>query len=875
MKIRCVPIAALLVGLLALVPAPAAEMPGEVYVVPNFHPACCGWLTDFSTERNYCLNSYLDHLDRVRDDPNYRFVMSEVPHLIAMHDFEPQRLEELKRRVREGRVEMVNAFFLEPTINLSGGEALVKQGVEGIRWQSEVLGVRPRFCWMIDVCGMHEQMAQIVSGLGLDALVYCRLNPTGSTIHWMESYDGSRTLALSPGHYLEWRPVFATKTPLTPLQLQQLGQDLQARFGPLPGPQKTLAAGDLRDLATRPRYVPKGAPVLILGGSGDYSLAPLCPQYPSEFLRQWKQTAGQTDVRFSTLSSYYDAVAPRVRSGQLTIPSFRGATPFTYNAFWIQNPTVKQWFRRDEQALQAAETLASIAGLKTAYAYPAQPLYHAWLMMLLNMDRNTLWGAAGGMVFEHPTSWDVRDRFEYVDTLTAKTHREALSALLGHGRAVGLFNPLNWNRHDPFWIKLPSGSSLAGAACQAPADDAQTLCQLELPSVGAAGLAVAQQAPAALRTIDGPPRIETKHYVARIDPTTGAIVSLKVKPSGRELLAGPANVLVAERPIRPVGPGDHMLLRPQRRALASSSEFPGEVSVRSGPLATIVEVRAKFYGGAPSRRRMVFYTDYPRIDFETELQDIPDNTVVVAEFPLARQITGVRRGIPYGFSQGLDGIAPAVRWSHYTLSGGGGMAILDRGLPGREVVDNVPLLYLLSAVEKYRGFANPWLSGRGQHRLSYAIVAHDGAWTDARVPQWAWEFNCPPVVVPAVEQSAPRSFLRTSANLVLEVVRREGEFLEARMAECFGQAGSAEVTLDLPHTAATLTNLLGQQPQPLPGGPSYRFSVRPQQIVTIRMRTAAAVEAITPLLSWRPLVPVSKREALDKRLHLKGHPPEG
>ena len=109
----------------------------------------------------------------------------------------------------------------------------------------------------------------------------------------------------------------------------------------------------------------------------------------------------------------------------------------------------------------------------------------------------------------------------------------------------------------------------------------------------------------------------------------------------------------------------------------------------------------------------------PRIDFETELNDIPDRTVVVAEFPLAEAITEVRRGIPYGFSHGAwrvaqasspagassvltanaktsgrgrpensqartpalsgwtKGIVPAVRWSHYSLAGGG-----RRGNPG-------------------------------------------------------------------------------------------------------------------------------------------------------------------------------------------------
>ena len=48
--------------LLSLLPAGivAAADPAEVFVVPNFHPASCGWLTDWSTERNYCANDYLD-----------------------------------------------------------------------------------------------------------------------------------------------------------------------------------------------------------------------------------------------------------------------------------------------------------------------------------------------------------------------------------------------------------------------------------------------------------------------------------------------------------------------------------------------------------------------------------------------------------------------------------------------------------------------------------------------------------------------------------------------------------------------------------------------------------------------------------------------
>ena len=145
-----------------------AAKPREVFLVPNFHPASCGWLTTFSKERVYCANSYLNHLDRVRDDPNYSFVMSEVNNIIAIMDFQPGRIVELQQRIQENRVELVNGYFLESAINLSGGEALVRQGVEGLRWYQKVFGVKPRFSWNIDVCGTHDQMPQIATGLGLE-----------------------------------------------------------------------------------------------------------------------------------------------------------------------------------------------------------------------------------------------------------------------------------------------------------------------------------------------------------------------------------------------------------------------------------------------------------------------------------------------------------------------------------------------------------------------------------------------------------------------------------------------------------------------------------------------------------------------------------
>ncbi len=833
----------------------------EISLIPGFHVSSCGWKHDFSEDRVHVVNIYLNHLDRLRDDPTYNFVFSEVSNIIAIKDLVPDRFEELKQRIKEGRVELVNAFFVEATPNLSGGEVLVKQMVEGLRWQQQVMGVRPRVAWMIDICGLHSQMGQICAGVGLDGMVYTRMNKVGSTLHWAESPDGSRALALCATNtniYFEFMPMFRTKDLLSQEQLEDLQQYVE----------------DKREITPAP------APLFAVAGNGDYGLAPLRKDYPREFLKQWKKVNPSSEIGVTTLAPYLNSILPGIKSGEIQLPTMRGGTGYIFSSFWVQMPIVKQWFRRNEHGLQTAESLATAASLKAQSDYPVQHLYHAWILTLLNSERDVLWGDIRDNVCESPTSWDVRDRLEMVEAISTRVQKQAVGALLPAGAGAGLFNPVNWERNEPLLLALPEGTGVAEAQCQELPDEQGTLCSISLPSVGIRGLSLARGSVKPSKSIDLPETIETRYYQARVDRKTGALTSLKTKPSGREILGGPGNVLWAERNKPEVAwdaPALQIMQRPEQRIrLASSNEFVPKFTVSTGPLVTRVEVESAFFGGSSCRRVMRFYDSYPRIDFSTELEDIPNPTIVLAEFPMANDIEEVRRGIPYGFSHAAwakpnanlygweRGIVPAVRWSHYALAGGGGLAILDRGVPGRELNGKIPLLYLIATTDRFYTFPTPWLSGKGPHQFSYALVAHEGDWEQARIPQMAWEFNNPAVMVPGRAASPADSFLQTSDNVIVEALRLEGPDIELRLVECFGVAGTAEVEMALPHERGALTDMLGGHSKLLEGGPKYSFPIRPQQIVTIRFRTASSVEAIKPLLKWDELVPKFKVAALYK-----------
>jgi alpha-mannosidase len=844
----------------------AVAAPREVFIVPHFHPASCGWLTTFSKERVYCANSYLSHLDRVEKDSEYGFVMSEVNNFIAVKNFRPERFEALQERVREGRVEPVNAFFLESTVNLSGGEALARMGAEGARWYEKFFGVRPRHAWCIDTCGLHDQMAQIAHGLGLETLVYTRRNPTDKTIFWTEAPDGSRVLTLCPGSYGQVSSVFESKTRLTAAEMDKLEEQF----------------------AEKDKMTPDGIPLMVLGSGGDYSVAPPVQDYPTALLTEWKEAGRERKVRFTTLSKYLDSILPSIKSGKTKLQTHVGGTAYDYDAFWIENPKVKTWYRRSEEGLQVAEALAAIASLNGGYEYPSQRLYEAWVLMFLNTDRNTLWGAAGGMVFVDAESWDVKDRFEWVAKTVNDVQRSAGGALLGRGDESAVFNPLNWRRNDPVVLMLPEGKSVEGAACEA-LTDGRVLCMSPMESVSVSYLKLVDRAPEKAKAIKSTDVIETSHYALKLDPATGAIANLEFRKTGREILGGPANVVIAERPRKqPDDAGDHMPPIPERERLATSNESRPKIEVQKGPLTTTVVVTGTFFGGGELRRSITMYDGHGRIDFETELNDVPNYTVVFTDFPLAKDIDEVRRGVPFGFSHSAwakpkanlhgwaKGVVPAVRWSDYTFEGGGGVAFFDRGLSGRELNGRTASIYLLNAEDKYWGYENPWLTGKGKHVLQFALMPHQMTWQQARIPQAAWEYNLAPVTLSESATRDGQSYVETSNNVIVESLRREGDHIVLRLVEAFGKAGPAHVKLLLPHNGAAVTDLAGRHPMELRGGPEYRLSLLPQQIVTIHFRTESSVCDEVLVTEWDKFVPIQKLEALHKYdPKLVGHPPFG
>jgi hypothetical protein len=447
---------------------------------------------------------------------------------------------------------------------------------------------------------------------------------------------------------------------------------------------------------------------------------------------------------------------------------------------------VKQRYRRAEHLLQTAEALATIGSLRAGASYPSQDLANSWFLMSMNMDRNVLWGAGVDASFADQHSWDTSDRFDCVEAKAAGSVARAMGALARPDPdTVTLFNPVHWVRRTPFELHLPKGKGLAGMTSQTLEDGARLLVRMP---IGPMALASARQAPADPQPAaksHWPGSVVTPHYEAKLDPGTGAIVSLRLKPSGREVLGGSANVVLAEAK----SDVHNLPEKAKRTPLASSSQFRPQVSVTAGPLATVLDIHSGFYGG--------------------------------------------------------------------------GVAILDHGVPGRELVGNTPILLLHNICDAYalswkindKEFSKPslWMNAKGEQVFEYALFVHEEEWSGAGVPQMAWEYNSPVVAVPTVAVAEAGSFCETSPNVIVEAMRRVGDEIELRMVECLGQAGRASVRVSLPHAEAFRTDLVGGRRRILPDQPAYTLDLLPQEIVTLRLRTPQAAPPVEVLRSFEPV----------------------
>lgn len=509
------------------------------------------------------------HLEAARDDEDYRFVLAEVDYLKPHWDAFPGDRHDLRRFLRDGRIELVGGNYNEANTNLTHPESTIRNAVYGVGYQRDVLGGDPRSAWMLDVFGHDPAYPGLMADAGLESSAWARgpwhhvgaKRHTGdigrmqfpSEFEWLSPSGRGLLTAYMADHYVAGWGIERQDT------LEEAMAEAYRQFSTL----RQVAA-------TRNVLLPVGH---------DHNIP---SRFCTEIHRAWNARYAWPRFVVGLPCDFFAAVRTDAAArGTAISVQTRDMNP-VYTGKDVSYIDTKQAQRAAEVAVLDGERAATLATLLGA-PYPHEALDKAWRQLVYGAHHDAVTGTESDQVYlDLLTGWrEAADRGgEVLDGAIAELARHADTA--GDGVAVFVLNTLSWPRDAITSVTVapgttgarvvdPDGRPVPAVTDAVVRDLDGSLAELTLTflatAVPALGYRVyrvldADDVPPGWTVRPGPPSIENDVFEVEADPARGgALKRVRDRRSGRELLrdGGLAAALVvqdehAEHPVWGEGP---------------------------------------------------------------------------------------------------------------------------------------------------------------------------------------------------------------------------------------------------------------------------------------------------------------------------------
>ncbi|PZG01061.1 glycoside hydrolase family 38 C-terminal domain-containing protein [Micromonospora endophytica] len=526
------------------------------------------------------------HLDAARHDDDYRFVLAEIDYLQPYWNVFVDDRADLRRLLREGRVELVGGMYNEPNTNLTHPESTIRNAVQGIGYQRDVLGGDPRTAWMLDVFGHDPAFPGLMADAGLTSSAWARgpFHQVGAKRH-----TGDITRMQFPSEF-EW---------LSPtgrgLLTAYLADHYVAGWGM---ERKETLDEAMAEAYAQYRELRKVAATrnVLLPVGHDHNIP---SRWCTEIHRAWPQRYQWPRFRMGVPRDFFAAVRAELTgaadgAGTAGLaPAARRPSPQTrdmnpvYTGKDVSYIDTKQAQRATETLLLDAERLATLAML-LGDRYPSEALDKAWRLLSYGAHHDAVTGTESDQVY-----LDLLAGWREAHELAGTAWRDAAAGLAAHvdteggGQAVLLVNSLSWARDGIARIRLrypapgpagvvvrdETGADLPAVAEGLTRHDDGSIAEVDLsvpasavPALGYRVLRVAtddQRATVEAARADavparpvtgwsatsGPPSISNATFQVDADPRRGgALCRIVDRRTGRDLL-------------RPDGLGDELIVQ--------------------------------------------------------------------------------------------------------------------------------------------------------------------------------------------------------------------------------------------------------------------------------------------------------------------------
>jgi len=817
------------------------------------------WLWPWTETVDIVHRTFGTVLRLMEEYPEFRFTQSAAAYSEWIAEKYPDMNEQIKRRVREGRWEIVGGMWVEPDLNMPDGESTARSLLIGKRWFQKQYGVDVHIGWNPDSFGYSWQLPQIYKKSGVDYFVTQKMawndtNQLPFKWFWWESPDGSKVLTYFPHDYVH--------TDLSPVRL---ADDLATARKQAPGLTDLLdlyGVGDhgggptraMLDEGVHWMQADKVVPTMRFSNAGDYF----------RDVRN-KLDSNSPEWNYSSIANGYTP-PPTPSSGKVSIPTWNSELYFEYHrGVLTTQANHKRNMRQSSIWTLNAEKYASLSWLD-GKPYPADALTEAWKKIAFNDFHDLAAGSGIGIIYK-----EAQRDYDQVGWATKEITHNAFKTLAAHvntgagnGVPIVVFNPLAWRRSGLATVEVQMPSPTAGPPVVLDAQGHATLSEVlsrdaatntyrllvdvrNVPSMGYSVLHAGPGGKAATTDLRVTGlTMENANLRVTVDAKTGCITSLFEKRTQFESLAAGAcgNQLQTfkdtpkEYDAWNIDPGtlDHMIVIDSVEAVET---------IEKGPLRAIIRVSRKWQ----SSRFVQDITLYAGADEVEVVNDIDwheTHLLLKAAFPLAATSTHATYEIPFGsierpttrnnsWEQAQFEV-PAQYWADLG-DGQHGFSLINDSKYGYDAQGNLLRLTLLRSPV----WPDPD-ADRGHHHFAYALYPHAGEWKQALTVRHGYEYNYP---VEAMQVAAhggtlplEHSFVSVQPENVVLTAVKKAEDSDSLIFHAYEWAGkSGEVTFTLPEGAsgAVLTNLL-EQPERSPislTGNKLTVPVRPFEILAL------------------------------------------
>ncbi len=337
-----------------LSPLASAAKEYQVLCVAHAH-IDMNWMWGYEETVATTVDTFRTMLDIMDEYDQFKFSQSQASVYRIIEEYYPDMLEQIKRRVKEGRWELTASTWVETDKNMPNGESLSRHILYTKDYLSRLFGISKDdllIDFEPDTFGHNKNVPEILAKGGVKYYYHCRGTTDKTTLYRYQSESGNSIIAYREPYWYN-AEITSDMVLLTPEVARETGCKTTLK---LYGVGNHGGGPTRRDIN---RII-------------EYSGYPIFPT-----------------IKFSTLLEYFKAIDYL----KDTLPRVDSEVNFLCDGCYTTQTIIKAGNRRSEALLYNSEAIATFAGMGDGYSYPVESFSNAWKKVLFNQFHDIIPGS--------------------------------------------------------------------------------------------------------------------------------------------------------------------------------------------------------------------------------------------------------------------------------------------------------------------------------------------------------------------------------------------------------------------------------------------------------------------------------------------------